>query len=389
MDDRREHVRQARAGEASLREAAAKRLVGEDPPATVLDGLRRAAHDDAQVVRLALERVVVHGEDLLVVVLARGGVWDLVEVYELVDENDEAPVAGSHEELREELEVLVPGVVGDAGVDAQLAPRLGLGAKLAAQPLDHARARLIVPFEARAIVEAQDLREVEAADEFLDGGELRRERGLGIRLLAQRRDPAVQHERQSTALGARLGGEVADELAVGGKALALAALEAPLGGEVGVRHHEVVAHRMRADGLQEEALARAIPAYEEAEAGSAVCHEVEVMQERLDLPFAPHRDVGQTDARHDAAFERVDDDRCYALGDPRCVCHVPSSWWKNHSSTRVRLWKGSRRVARKCAVAGLLRGCCAFRGGGRDCPRKGSRGGYGFADGSEVLVGRC
>ena len=272
---------------------------------------------------LALERVVVHGEDLLVVVLARGGVGDLVEVHELVDEHDEALVAGPHEELGEELEVLVPGVVGDAGVDAQLAARLGLGAELAAQPLDDGRLALLVPLQAGLVVEPQHLREVKAADELADGGELLCEGGLGVRLLAQRRDPAVEHELERAALGAGLGGEVADELAVGGEPLALPALEATLGGEVGVRHHEAVAHRVRADGLQQEALARAVAAHEEAEARAAVAHELEVVQERLDLPLAAHGDVGQADARDDASLEGVDDDRRYALGNPRCVAHVP------------------------------------------------------------------
>ena len=49
------------------------------------------------------------------------------------------------------------------------------------------------------------------------------------------------------------------------------------------------------------------------------------MQERLDLTLAAHGDVGEPYARHDAALERVDDDRGYAPGHPRFLAHVRSS----------------------------------------------------------------
>ena len=78
---------------------------------------------------------------------------------------------------------------------------------------------------------------------------------------------------------------------------------------------------MRADGLQEEALAGAVAAHEKAEARAAVCHEVEVVEKRLNLAFAAHGDVGQANARHHASLEGVDDDRRYALGYPH-LAHV-------------------------------------------------------------------
>ena len=96
------------------------------------------------MVRLALEGVVVHGENLLVVVLARDGVGNLEEVHELVDEHEQALVAGTGEELGEKLEVVVPVVIRDDDVDAQLGLGLGLGAEFAAQPAQRRALALLV-----------------------------------------------------------------------------------------------------------------------------------------------------------------------------------------------------------------------------------------------------
>ena len=77
-DDWRQHVHQAVLREAPLRETAPQRLVRVEPTPPILHRLGRAAHDDAQVVSLALERVVVHGEHLLVVILPAHRVGNLV-----------------------------------------------------------------------------------------------------------------------------------------------------------------------------------------------------------------------------------------------------------------------------------------------------------------------
>ena len=71
---------------------------------------------------------------------------------------------------------------------------------------------------------------------------------------------------------------------------------------------------MRANGLQQEALAGAVAADEEAEARAAVRHELEVVQQRLNLALAADGNVGQAYARDDAALEGVDNDRGDALG---------------------------------------------------------------------------
>ena len=277
--------------------------------------MRSAAHDDAQVVRLALERVVVHREDLLVVVLAGDGVWDLVEVHQLIDEDEHALIAGAHEELREELEVVIPVIIADAAGDAELATGLGLGAVLAAEPPEDGGTALVIPLGAGLVISPQDAGEVEPVDHLLERGACcgegcLRAGGGGI----NGGDPAIEHELERAALRTRLGREVANELAVGGETLPGGALEATLWREVCVRNDETLAHRVRADRLEQEALARAVATYEEAEAGTAVGDKVEVMEEGANFSLAADRYVGQADARHHATLERVDDDGSDALG---------------------------------------------------------------------------
>ena len=131
-DDGCQHILEVFACETTLGEAAAQGFVAEYAAAPIFDGSGCAAHDYAQMVRLALQRVVVHGEDLLVVVLTRDGVGDLVEVHQLVDEHEHALVAGAHQKACKELDVVVPVVVADDARDAELAFCFSFGAIFAA-----------------------------------------------------------------------------------------------------------------------------------------------------------------------------------------------------------------------------------------------------------------
>ena len=316
-DDGCQHVAHVLAGKAPLRQAAAQSLVAKDAAAAVLDGGRRAAHDDAQMVRLALQGVVVHRENLLVVVLARDGVGDLVEVHQLIDKHEHALVAAQHQETRKQLDVVVPVVIADDRRASQVGAGLALGAVLAAQPTGHAAHGLLVALDGGRTVAHEHTGKVKAVDHFLQAGQLLAQLLVAVRVrvrLLAARYPAVQDEIERAALGARLGGEVADELAVGCKALALAALQAALGGEIRVCHHKALAHGMRADGLQKEALARAVASDQKPKARSAVGDQVEVGEQRADLDLAAHGDVGQADARHHAALEGVQDHGGDALG---------------------------------------------------------------------------
>ena len=120
-------------------------------------------------------------------------------------------------------------------------------------------------------------------------------------------DPAIEHQVEGAALGPGLGAEVANELPVGGETLAARALQAPLGREVCVCHNKASAHGVVADGLEQEALTAAVTAHQEAEAGTAIGNEVEVMQEGGNLAITANGDVGQPHARDDAALQGIDD----------------------------------------------------------------------------------
>ena len=96
------------------------------------------------MVRLALKRIVVHGEDFLVVVLPRDGVGDLIQVHQLVDHHQQTLVSGARQKLGKQLQIVVPGIVGDAGIDAQFTARFGLRAVLATKPLRNIALYLIV-----------------------------------------------------------------------------------------------------------------------------------------------------------------------------------------------------------------------------------------------------
>ena len=128
---------------------------------------------------------------------------------------------------------------------------------------------------------------------------------LLYRFALHRADPAIQNQRQRAALRLCFGGEVGDQLAVGGKPLPFCPLQPPFGGEVGVRHDKAPVHHIAADGLQQEALAAAVAPDDKAEGRAALRNNVHVVKQRFDLVFPPHRDIRQADARHHAALQRI------------------------------------------------------------------------------------
>jgi len=74
---------------------------------------------------------------------------------------------------------------------------------------------------------------------------------------------------------------------------------------VAVHHHEVFGHHIVPDGLEQEALAAAVPANDEAEGGPAAGDDVHVVEEGIDLRLPAHGDVGQAHPGHYAALQGV------------------------------------------------------------------------------------
>ena len=99
--------------------------------------------------------------------MARNGVRHLVDVHKLVDEDEHPRIARLPQEKRKELEIFVPIVVRDDDADTEVAPCLGLGRVLAAEPARHLRAFLIVPVHIRAVVHREQPRKVKAVHEVV------------------------------------------------------------------------------------------------------------------------------------------------------------------------------------------------------------------------------
>lgn len=140
--------------------------------------------------------------------------------------------------------------------EPRLGARLALGAVLAANPFGHAAHALFVTLRDSRAITAEHAGEVEAVDHLLERSEL----GIDGRLvgIGARGDPTIQDKVECTALGARFGRYVADELAIGGQALALATLQPALRRKVGIGDDKALAHGVRANSLEQKALARAV-----------------------------------------------------------------------------------------------------------------------------------
>ena len=322
VNDGRHQVAPALAHKAAGLETRAKRFVAENSAAAIFDALGGAAHHDADVARLSLKRVVVHRENLLVVVLARNGVRDFVEIDELVNENEETFVARALQKERKDLEKVVPVVVGGNEIDAERSLGFGLRSEFAAEPLEN-KALLRFGFVECAcsrkrvaredapelepvhdVVERRHVREDAALERFGKTGRRRGKAALG-HFEAKRVAPALENKRERTALGHCFGGEVLHELAVGGKPLTLRAVQPALGREVGVGDDEAAVHDVAADRLKEKTFAAAVLADNEAKRGADLFNDGNVVKERVDFRVAPDGDVREPDARHDAALQGV------------------------------------------------------------------------------------
>ena len=265
-----------------------------------------------------MQGVVVHSQQLLVVVLAGYAVGDLVEVHQLIHEDDQAAVTRAVEEEGEELEVVVPVVVRDGHVHTQIGARLGLVGVFAAEPVQHLPLQLVVTLGKGTIVKAEQTGKVEAVHQVVHRAhhsenlllytlrELRAVRAATrrfSRLHLHRADPSIEHIGQRSTLGLRLYAEVLDQFAIRRQALSLIAIKASLGREVGVHHHKISVHHIVAHRLQQEGFPAAIVTRDEAERCAALADNIYIAEQRLDLLPSPHRDVGQSHARHHASLE--------------------------------------------------------------------------------------
>ena len=123
--------------ELALGKARTQRLIAIYATMTVFDTLGRATHDGANIPRLALKRIVVHRENLLVIILSGNGVGYLVDIDKFVDENQKALVASLTKEECQQFKIVVPVVIGNDYLNAEFLARLRLGGILATKPFQY------------------------------------------------------------------------------------------------------------------------------------------------------------------------------------------------------------------------------------------------------------
>ena len=152
-NDRSQQIPRTRPRKLALRQAGTKRLIAVDAAPLVLHSLRRGAHDDAEIPRLSLQRIVVHGQQLFIIVLPGDGVRNLIEIHELIDEEHHARIPGQPEKHGEELQIFIPVVVRDQDIDAQLFPGFPFERVFPAKPSRHPGLHLILTVHISMIID--------------------------------------------------------------------------------------------------------------------------------------------------------------------------------------------------------------------------------------------
>ena len=286
---------------------------------------------------LPLHDVVVHHQYLLIVVLAGDCMGYLHDVHKLVYHDNEALVARADEKRRQQLDVVVPVVVGDNDVYAEILLGLGLGGVLSAQPPYGAGSLLVVSGGERLVVGVDDPREIEAVNHVLKtadfGVDLLFNCGVEERIVgagsggdhlgADIGYPLLKYERERASVGLCADAHIAHELPVGRETLTLRAHQAALRGEVGVGGDEPSVHKVLAHGLKHEALSASVSSDDEAEKCAAFLGDVHVVEKRVYLRSTSDRDVSKPCARNYAALQRVYYSGSYSLW--YCNCHIPST----------------------------------------------------------------
>ena len=86
---------------------------------------------------LALEHIVVDGQNLFIVVGPGDGVGYLEDIDQLVDDNQQSLIPRAGQEGGEQLQKVIPGFVGDDKIDSQLVLCLLPGGVFSPEPFQH------------------------------------------------------------------------------------------------------------------------------------------------------------------------------------------------------------------------------------------------------------
>ena len=99
-----------------------------------------------------MQSVIIHGEQLFIIILSGDGIGDLVKIDELIDHDHHARIAGMTEEDGKELQIIIPVIIRDEDIDPELFLCFPLQRIFAAEPADDLRLRLIIAFQIRVVI---------------------------------------------------------------------------------------------------------------------------------------------------------------------------------------------------------------------------------------------
>ena len=333
LDYRREHIVGFIGGKAPAFKPGTQRVVAEYTAPGVLYALRRSAHYYAQVGSFALHDVVVHHQYLFVIVLTGDGMRYLHYIHQFVYHYHEALVTSAHKESRQQLDIVVPVVVGDYDVDAEVLLCFGLGGIFAPEPAHRAGRFFFVAGCVCLVVRVYHAGKIKSVHHVLKAADTGiylllngcvKERVVGAGALgnyvrAHAGYPLLKNERERASVRFCAHAHVPHELAVGCKPLTFGSHQPAFRGKVGVCSHKAPVHQVLAHHLQHEALSAAITPYNKPEERASFFGDVHIVEQRVYLGCPADGNITKTRARHYAAFECIDYSRCYALW--YCHCH--------------------------------------------------------------------
>ena len=190
-----------------------------------------------------MEHIVVDRENLFVVVLPRDAVWNFVEINELIDEYQQSLIARAAQKQCKELQKVVPVVIGDHQIDAELRFSLCARRIFSAQPFHDTGADFVLAGFHCTEIPNKQLRKLVAVEHFAQSmhalenfgfaaGEKFRRSGpdaFGGQFRPQPRHPALQNQSERSAFGHGFRCEVLHQFTISGEPLSFRAGQTPFG----------------------------------------------------------------------------------------------------------------------------------------------------------------
>ena len=295
-----------------------QRLVAVQAAPRIHQKLRRAAHQQAETGGAALQHVIQDVQDLLVVAISGLTVHQLVEVDQLVQHHEQAPVTGLPDERREQLQMIVDAGVVDDRAHLESGAGVGAGGVFCAQPTHRVCLQRFIVLLVALPVAADDGRKLVAAGQLFKMSEPGANHPVGRQppffgLLHGAGDEPFHHAGQRAARRPRTGRGAAGKLREQRPGLAAGGVQPPVGREVGGHDDQALFQRDEPDQVEKEGLARTVLADHEAQRGAAGADPVDLLDHFVNFADPSDLDVLQSQFRNDAGPQRLD----YGISFPR------------------------------------------------------------------------